>query len=454
MVPAMVLSRRFFATLLLVAILLFFWADRFLLPSDYRLPWLASSTQAGVAYGLPPHVDAYFDQAFSIGPPRRLDYGGIRDHCAAVDFKPDVYIDCVAIVAGLTSVASQLKVCFKMAIESGANLVLPNMPLRDSTDLREFNLMHPDKYMVYDAWFDADHLRDVLARACPQIKVLHPQALDTTHPVAHRWEILCKQARGYVEFNSLFWAGRPYGPFFDEELAKLQAAAAEDDDDDNKTPGITVVHVDPKFLLFRITDDASGRDLRLWNDFSRIIRFRAQPRAITARVVAQLAALGRPYYGVHFRTENDTIWSGFENQLALDLDGLDRAWAHLGGGTAERPLVYLACGDQRQADRFVAAGAARGWEVTHKWKMLERDGETTAALQALAFDFQGAVDLGVMVRAAFFLGITGSAFSSTVANLRDATGRYRGSSFRVPDDAGARTHLFNDGDASGYACCL
>ena len=72
----------------------------------------------------------------------------------------------------------------------------------------------------------------------------------------------------------------------------------------------------------------------------------------------------------------------------------------------------------------------------------------------LAFDFQGAVDLGIMVRAQFFLGIQGSAFSSTVGNLRDITGRYRGSSFDVRDDQGAHTHLFNDGDAELYACCL
>lgn len=62
--------------------------------------------------------------------------------------------------------------------------------------------------------------------------------------------------------------------------------------------------------------------------------------------------------------------------------------------------------------------------------------------------------MGVMVKSEFFLGITGSAFSSSIGNVRDRTGRYRGSSFLVWDDEGAHTHLFNDGDAGSYACCL
>ena len=75
-------------------------------------------------------------------------------------------------------------------------------------------------------------------------------------------------------------------------------------------------------------------------------------------------------------------------------------------------------------------------------------------IKDLAFDFQGAIDFGIMVKADFYIGITGSAFSSTVANARDSTGRYRGSSFDVFDDQGARNHLNNDGAASSYPCCL
>ncbi len=134
----------------------------------------------------------------------------------------------------------------------------------------------------------------------------------------------------------------------------------------------------------------------------------------------------------------------------MDLDGLDAAWKKFGHSTQKKPVVYLACGDVEQAEKFVAAGAERGWEVTHKWKLLQDDPSTTEMVNSLAFDFQGAVDLAVMIRANFFFGITGSAFSTTISQLRDPTGRYRGSSLLLPDDAGARTHLFFDGDSGGY----
>lgn len=141
-------------------------------------------------------------------------------------------------------------------------------------------------------------------------------------------------------------------------------------------------------------------------------------------------------------------------QLAADLDALDRAWEKFGKAGAQKPLVYLACGDPDQVKIFEEAGKERGWEVVHKWAVAGANEETLGMIKELAFDFQGAVDYGVMVKAEFYIGITGSAFSSTVANARDSTGRYRGSSLDVYDDEGARSHLIADGSASGYPCCL
>jgi hypothetical protein len=117
-------------------------------------------------------------------------------------------------------------------------------------------------------------------------------------------------------------------------------------------------------------------------------------------------------------------------------------------------LVYLACGDQEQIEKFVLVGKARGWEITHKWQLAHSDPPTLKMINDLAFDFQEAINMGILIRSHFFLGSIGSAFSSTIGNARDATGRYRGSSFTMYDDGNARSHLFNDGDASLYACCL
>lgn len=396
----------------------------------------------------------YFDQVFAEHP-GLYDFPALRQQCEHATWRENnVYLKCGGMSAGLTSIVSQVKVCLKMAVDAGLGIVLPAMPLRDSTDLTQFNFMNGSAYLTYDQWFDADFLTEQLKLVCPKMKVVPPQQLDSVwFPVKHSWNIDIGKAPGYQQFQSYFWAGRPFRTYFDDEFKKLEGLEAlNENKDEAKENGITVITIASNFLIYRITDDPTGQDMKLWNDLGHLIRFREAPRKIVSQLLDLIA--DRPYYGVHFRVESDTIWSPLEIQLPLDLDALDKAWAIYGKPGQDKPLVYLACGDEEQVKKFVAAGAERGWDVTHKWALAQDATETLAMIHELPFDFQGAVDMGVMLRSHFFVGITGSAFSSTIGNARDVTGRYRGSSFVVFDDANARTHLFNDGDASHYACCL
>ena len=401
---------------------------------------------------LSPEVLNYYDQVFS-EKPAPYDFPALREQCAHTKWPEDsVYLKCGGMSAGLTSIMSQVKVCMKMAVEAGVGMVLPAMPLRDSKDLTQFNFMNGDAYLNYDKWFDAEFLIAQMKQTCPQMKIVHPDQLNSVWlPVKNEWNIDIGQAPGYQQFSSYFWCGKTFQNYFAEEFKKLEDMDAVNPNRDDSKKGITTVTIASQFLIFRITDDPTGNDLRLWNDLGTIIRFREEPRQIVNNLFAKL---DRPFYGVHFRAESDTIWSSPDHQLAVDLEALDKAWSIYGKPGEQKPLVYLACGDQGQIEKFVAAGKERGWEVTHKWALAQGSPETLKMIDELAFDFQGAVDMGIMVRSHFFFGITGSAFSSTVANARDVTGRYRGSSFTVFDDGNARTHLFNDGDASHYACCL
>ncbi|KAI0131870.1 hypothetical protein BJ170DRAFT_611580 [Xylariales sp. AK1849] len=442
----MIITRRAITASSIVFSLLLIWNIR---PLPWELPTLLHIKPSEPL----PHVSNYFSQAYSVSsPPRQYPYAGLKESCDHVPWEDDApYLNCVGMVAGITSIISQVKVCLKMAVDTGSHLVLPRMPLRSSEDLHLFNFLNEDAYMAYDEWFDAQHLRDVMGRVCPKMRIAHPSELDKSISVKHRWAVSTEgDAPGYRKAQSYFWAGRPYKAFFDEHYHELQYLENQDPNRDTLKEGITLVDVDSEFLLFRITDDPTGRDLRLWNDLSHVVRFREQPRQL---VDGLLGKITRPYYGVHFRVEEDTIWSSLEDQLKVDLDALDRAWYTFGQPGRQRPLVYLACGDQVQVEKFVAAGAERGWDVTHKWRLAQDDPETTRMINDLPFDFQGLVDMGIMVRADFFFGITGSAYSTTVAHLRDVTGRYRGSSFDVWDDEGAKSHLFFEGDTQ-YACCL
>ncbi|RFU28424.1 hypothetical protein B7463_g7906, partial [Scytalidium lignicola] len=397
----------------------------------------------------------YFDQAFSVDTPAEYDFPALREVCESNSWpEDDVYLQCNNMHAGLTSIISQVKVCLKMAVEAGTGLILPSMPIRDPTNLLEYNLLNPDKYLTYDEWFDAQHVIDSFARACPKMKIIHPSKLDTEVAVKNRWSI--DMPPSYVAVKGFFWVGRPFKTHFDEQMAFLEQLSSLNPNRNDSAKGITIVTMGAQFLLFRITDDPTHRELRLWNDISSLIRFNEGPRKIVDKLLKQINA--RPFYGVHFRVENDTIWSSLDDQLSRDLDALDRAWVKYGSPdlNAKKPLVYLACGDSDQVEKFVSAGNERGWDVTHKWALAEASGDKQVlnAINELAFDFQGAVDMGIMLKSDFFFGITGSAFSSSVANARDPTGRYRGSSLLVANDEGARNHLVNDGDASDYPCCL
>ncbi|CAN8101639.1 unnamed protein product [Discula destructiva] len=351
-----------------------------------------------------------------------------------------------------------------MAVDAGVNVVLPAMPLRDSEDLKNFNLLNESAYMTYEQWFDSEHLTSSMARACPQMKIRHPKGMGTeTMPVAHDWSMDVGSAPGYAWLAGYFWVGRPFKVWFDEELARMRFLSQSRTDADNakegeaspvdrrRKEGATIIKIASQFLIYRITDDATGRDLALWNDISHLIRFQKAPRAVTGKI---LSLIDGPFIGVHFRTENDNIWSSFEDQLKRDLDLLDEKWPQYSMSDEERPILYLACGDETQITRFSESAKLRGWTVTSKYDLIKDDPATLAQVNQLPFDFQGAIDMGVMLKSHFFVGLMGSAFSSTVANMRDATGRYRGSSIVFPDDGNARTHLFHDGDAPTYPCCL
>lgn len=437
--------------------------------TSWRIPKLGKSSP--VTYNnivaqspLPKEALSFFDQIFSQEPAKDFEYATLREVCKHTQWNEEnVYLNCYGIMAGMTTIVSQVKVCLKMAIISGSGLVLPRMPVRGwNSTITDMNFDNPAAYRNYDQWFDMQHLKDNMERVCPKFKMIHPDELPSK-TISNEWDVDIGAAPQFEGFRGYFWPGRPFEKFFHEQYALLKEKNAG-----ASMEGLTIITIVSQFLAFRLTDDASGHDMRLWNDIARLVRFREEPRGIIQDV---LTYMNRPFYGVHFRVELDAIglWSLLEDQLSYDLDTLDRAWAKF-GGSGEKPPVYLACGDKDQVEKFVAAGNKRGWEVTHKWKIaqslyaeqmaMEPRGKTTLeAIDDLEFDFQGAVDMGVMLLADFFLGVTGSTFSVSTSGARDASGKYRGSTVDTiwPNELNigdGRNHLHHDITNRYYQCCI
>lgn len=495
-------------------------------------------------------AETYFEQTFSLRPPaREHDFSALKTQCARTTWKTRtttttttqvaddddnnndakrkkaaVYLQCEGIYLGLTSVISQVKSCLRMAIDAGAGVILPSIPLRDADNLMSYNQGNPAAERAFGEWFDERHLVDAMARACPGLDVVTPRDLEAEAAVVRpedRWAVDIHAAHFFRERDGFFWAGKPFGSFFDEQFARLREehkAAAEEEESavegegelqrrrdavggaaGSGAPewmweagrGPVVVGMRADFELFNVANDPTGHDRRLWDDLGQALRFLQEPRAIVDQLLRQIsisagapagglsagAGAGdafdeRPFFAVHFRGEGDNMWASAAEQIRVDLDALDRAWAMYGGDPAlagdgkknkkKKPPVYLACGDEGSLKAFVEAGKERGWEVTSKYALARAMGgtETHDMIEALPFDFQAIIDLGMLVRSYFFIGIMGSAFSYTAANVRDPLTRYRGSSFEVSDDGGARTHMFPNADRHGdatmekYACCL
>lgn len=443
----------------------------------------------------------YFDQAFSLQKPRSYDFPALRRQCDQTAWKSaqgngsiSVYLQCEGIYLGLTSVISQVKSCFKMAIEAGVGVILPDIPLRDANNLLVYNQGNHAAERAFGDWFDETHFVDSMARACPGLEIITPNDVETGRVKAReedRLSIDIHAARFFRERDGYFWAGKPFKAFFDqtfdrmrEEKEKETEKKIEDDEkqDEKKKPETQlqrranggeeekvaiVVGMRADFELFNVVNDPTGHERHMWDDLGRALRFLHEPRVIVDKMLRQIDG---PFFAVHFRGEGDNMWASPEEQIHVDLDALDRAWTmyrDVGdlsklGQANMKPPVYLACGDEGSIQAFVDAGKTRGWNVTSKYalaKAMESE-EMLDMIQGLPFDFQAIIDLGMLVDSYFFIGIMGSAFSYTAANLRDPLTRYRGSSFEMWDDGGARTHMFPNNDRHGdttmekYACCL
>lgn len=424
---------------------------------------------------LPSSVQSLFEQTWALEePPDEILYN-LKAQCDRTEWRDDFYMHCGGLTAGLTSIMSSLRVCFKMALDAGIGLSIPVMALRDSKDLRDFKTFDADSHHPYGEWFDEAHLIKLLKASCPQMKIA-PVGSDKKPALPdHLWLGLnLDRAKGFQLFQSWAWPGKTWHDFlWGEEGIKVELAKSANDSAALGLPepkGARLISVWTPFLFFKITEDITGHDRKVWHEFDHLIRFKPGSRKIVHQLLQHQGE--KPFVGIHYRGEKDNIWSSPEVQLARNLKMAEEAWTLylksrsmglLQTGEPEK-LIYLACGDQEAIKEFHTEAAKQGWRVIDKWSVakeidagISEAGGLVSQIDALPFDHQGSIDLAMTTVSTFFIGFTGSAFSYTVANHRDPLGRYRGSSISRQWDAdavAARTHLFNDGESGQYPCCL
>lgn len=438
------------------------------IPISINGPWSDSPAETALA----PTVYQYWDQAFG-NDPLPFAMPELTRKCSQVDFHEDIYLECGGIVAGLTTIISQAKTCVRMAVDLGYNLIMPKLVMRDSTDLTDFNFFNASAQLPLGDWFEEAHFTSALQRACPNMKIA-PLKPDKSPDLA-----ITRQMSFHLDWlpswsgSRYAWTGSDWHILFhkkvlsemivykrNEVIFEAEMAAknltAEVSTTAPGEPEVNVVLSAAQFNFYAVTDDVSGHDVKIWTELHHLFRGREDVRRAVA-IIMDVMKDTPTYYGIHHRAEDDwpEEWMGAEQQTVETLKILDDVRAQY-NHTGPR-IAYVACGDADAIDTLRERAAAVNWTITDKYQIASSHPDLQTALSLLEFDHQGLIDLAVLVLSSFYIGITTSAFSWTIAHTRDPLGRYRGPSLpRMKHDKDsqlAATHLFFLGQNS-YSCCL
>lgn len=385
-------------------------------------------------------ANALFQQLFSNKRIAIPELPALKQLCAKPDYREDLFLDCQIGAGGMTTLLSHFKSCFYLGLGLGMNVILPRSPKRSAA--LTFNL-ESHEHLPLSHWLDEEYLINTIAKTCPQTKLI--KMTEEQISVVPTHQIMTIETDD-APFGSAMGpyaaddAERAWRPFYQ---AKLDAIAKSD---------MTIVRTTTRAMQFNITAGQTS----IFNELQYLMRMTPSVRRLIDAVKPS-----DPYFGIHFRAEadvaHDALWTSSTTQLARVFDTAERARRKYAFSWPK--VIYLACGDKNMTALFRETAAKTGWTVLDKWSILERHQDGTALMQeldALDFDQEAFIDYAMLLISRFFIGTGISAFSYSVAHLRDSSGRFTGNDLDdVPGAAVAYTHLFEAEDASFlYQCCL
>ncbi|OAA66791.1 GDP-fucose protein O-fucosyltransferase [Niveomyces insectorum RCEF 264] len=347
--------------------------------------------------------------------------------CREASWMPGVVFKCDNNSGGIGNIRSFVLTCVRYAIEAGATgLVLPHIETRSESDLaRLFGGQQP-----FDYFFDTQHFQTQLAAACPRIAVYdHVEAIP--HLRDRRSEPLEPKTfgtRGGCDYRDLNRHTDLFGARFRDWLA----ASAN-------TFGLPAVSLDHPRLLELVWGvqwewPAWKDGPEFANTFGGLLRFRhdilalgrdtaaaMRRAAASAAASASSSSVGRhrgrgQYAGIHLRTENDALsfWPSYDTQADAYLARI-----------AEQGLdwVYLATGNATEAKKLrdqaaSSHGRGSGVHLVTKHDLLRDRPALLGQLEALTWDQQALVDYVVLLSCDYFLGVSPSTFSMSIAARR------------------------------------
>ncbi|KAK6344223.1 hypothetical protein TWF696_007865 [Orbilia brochopaga] len=412
--------------------------------SKYTVPFLNSTLKNES----PSWRDQYYQQVFGGSNQTSENItSNLSELCRETEWRPNLYLNCTEIAAGLFNQVNEIKNCIRMAIDAGAALILPSINERNSSKLYSF---HDEALRFrFGHFWDEAYIIDQLERSCPQMKVLP----SDEPPIAEAKVVTvdAHRAPDFKEYLGYFDGTRTFRAFADKTVGEQNFTTID-------FP--IILRVTWTFLATNPENDPTGLDWRAWTELSLLLRPTEIERQLVQRLTESQLLKKDSYIGVHLRVETDAIgkwWDNFDMQAAKNLKAIDVVAKQYreGPGNGENPYIFVACGDPKAIEKFKQLAAKRGYSVVDKWGILANDTESLSQLDTLSFDAKGLLDYAVLLNSYFFLGTLGSSFSYTVANMRSDLGRYPGSSFVVNDAGNSFSHLFMPpSKRANFPCCL
>ncbi|KAH7411282.1 hypothetical protein BKA64DRAFT_377680 [Cadophora sp. MPI-SDFR-AT-0126] len=381
--------------------------------------------------------DAVFlRHAMNVEFPSPIDYTPIRSVCTQdpSNFRPGLLFSCEEQHGGVGMVRNQILKCIRYAIHGGGALVIPSMAKRNPKDISDIETSNevPLEYL-----FDRETFITHLTNACPGMRLYNHasdfpayenRAPEPLQLVGDQFEL--NHPRTGLS-DPLSWRSS-----FDSWLVGQNVEIS--------TAKPVHVQIGQAYLEYPVHNDS----LSFSSEFGKLLSFRADTRALAARVLLSLNQkfeLGvdpeRPineksFFGAHLRLEKDAVeaWSPEEGwRFSRMEDQFAEVWREIRRREEAVKVVYVACGDQSIVDTFAEyistkleeEGKEEEMSISVVTKYTLLSGHDLARLNALTFDQQALVDFLIMFKAGFFVGVAHSSFPWTVALRRHELSVFR-----------------------------
>lgn len=356
----------------------------------YEIPLPLTSTRFSLPQIEPPIVEQYDLQTLCS---KTAWTEGLWIHCHSFGGPQEE-----SILGGLNNARNRIQTCLRLAIDSGAGLILGTVTTRDEANLVNTN----HKPVCPDFFWDIEGLERELQNECPQLQL---RSCGNTTGITRK---LKAPRRVYTEASHTK----------DTFRQLTQKVLVENKIRKKKITPLNPVIIEygDSYLAWNYT--AAHERATISKQLFKTLTYNRDILNLAKQVSSALETLA-PFVAIHFRSESDwpAVFGSASQQMAVYTAELEQL-----RNTSSIPVktVYISSGDSAAIQRFREHLTPLGFAVHDKFTLLSQQPDVAAEIEQLPFDQKAIVEYEALVSADYFFGILTSSLSALVAYARTA----------------------------------